>query len=321
MSTPADLFDVVALRLDRSTTIAKPVVPPGVSEQPLDKITDIKEVERAPLNTSDIGLIDNTASESTEVGTRNILSVYDQATPSELDFWSNWYVHASEDVKKLAARYNVPFGLVAAAVAILSPGNKWAMNLRAAERAIRLAAELIGHPEQLAVEQEIMQLREELGKKPHASRIKQIRDRMKELIGRYKDFGAKQGLNINAYPVNVRKAVQVIDSEDPAQWVTGPKVQPFLKALLNPQELDREMVLDGHALNIWSGQKRSLKEALDATKPGLRQKILQSYKDAAAARQTNTRALQAVTWYIWKSVYSPEQPVLDAEDLRMLEAS
>jgi hypothetical protein len=321
----ATLLDRAAARLsglkNEINVEARPIVPPDVREEPLEDITKIREPKRPKIKTVDIGLQDNSEYLDTDIGTRNILAVYDQATPSELEFWSDWYIHAHEDVKRLAARYGMPFGLTAAVVAITSPGNKWAMNLRAAERAIRLAAELIGHPEQQAIEHEIMQLREESLQGPSPERLQAIRERLKTLTGRYKEFGQERGISINTYPMNIRKAVQVIDSEDPAAWVTGPKVQPFLAALLDPHKVEERMVLDGHALNLWTGLKRSLKEALDATQQELRAKILKSYADAAKARNTNTRALQAVTWYIWKSVYDPKKPVLDSEDIANLNAA
>ncbi len=290
-----DIPDVLDEAADRLAESAQPVVPLG-DELPTDQMTKIQEPKRKPIKVSETGLLDNRAIESTEVGTKNILTIFDQANPAERDFWSRWYHHANQDVHALADRYQLPFGLVAGIVAVLSPGNNWPMNLRAADRAILLASKILEDPARQQAEQ-----------------LEDPKARDQE----YSRLARQHRVSVNSYPRNIRKAVKILETEDLNAWVTGPKVSAFLKALVDPSSVDEEMVLDGHALNIWIGVKRALKQAIDATNKERRAKILKSYADAADARHTTTRAVQAVTWYIWKSVVLNDE--LDDRQLDMIE--
>ena len=330
----ADLFDEIAARLVE----ARPVVPPEYREKTLEEITTIQEPKRPSKHGTEIGLQDNRELGSVDVGTSNILSVYDQATPSELEFWSHWYRHASQDVRRLAEELGVPFPLMAAVVAITSPGNKWAMNLRAAERAVRLAETAMDDPERLEIEQTLQaiqarqkQITKELAEaKKDAKTDPGAKDRIADLNAesaeltqqtkdqttRYGGLSKRLGQSINTYPANIRKAINVLQSEDPATWVTGPKVSAFLKAILDPSSVDEHMVLDGHAINLFDGVKQALQLA-GAAEGARRARMLAAYEAAAKARQTNTRAVQAVTWYIFKSLMMRESS-LDNQDIAQL---
>lgn len=296
----ADLLDGAALRLSISKNeidvVARPVVPPSYREKTTDRITQIRETPRPKLRGQDIGLKDNREAQDVGIGVQNILAVYDQATPEELDFWSGWYIKANRDVKALADDLGVPFDLMAAVVAIMSPGNKWGMNLRAAARAVQLAEKAMDDPERHQIEQQIETLRSQPGSK------KQI----DELVKRYGELSKKHAHQINGYPANIRKAINVLQSEDPTKWVTGPKVSKFYQAIVNPHEIENEMVLDGHAINVFDGVRQNLKLAGPA-EGERRKKMLQAYAEAAKARNTNTRAVQAVTWFIFKSLLTSKK--------------
>jgi len=189
-------------------------------------------------------------------GLQNILGVYREATPEEQDYWGRWYHHAQEDVREIAEKHNVPFELAAAVTAVLSPGNRWGMNILAAER----------------VMSNINTPREEWPK-------------------------------INSYGKNVEKARQILLTGNTG-FVIGPKVTVFFQSLLQPEKVKRDMVLDGHAINIWRGHSVRLK-GLKEPNQAERNQMIEDYARASQILGVSTQAVQAVTWYIWKYTKKP----------------
>lgn len=178
-------------------------------------------------------------------GYNNIMQILKQATPEEVDYWGRWYHHAHDHVKALAQRYNEPFEVVAAVVAVLSPGNTWANNLKAAE-------------------------------------------------------GILAGKNkVNAYPRQERVARDILITAN-TKLVSGPKVSVFYQSLLDPKYVENHLVLDGHAINIWRGSKTNLK---GVSQPSLseRESMLKDYQRAALDSELPVQAVQAITWFLWKS--------------------
>ncbi len=292
----ADLLESAALRLSipksEIDVTARPVVPERYREKGPQDITEVRDIDRTKRHGDEIGLIPNPDID-VKTAEQNILLVYDLATPEEVAFWSKWYTMAQRDVKALAAELSVPFELMAAVVAILSPGNKWASNLIAAARTIQLAEKAMQDPERDQIEQQIESLRAELQSNP--GRSKPIQDEIKKQVQRYGDLSRKHQQKIASYPANVRKAINVLESEDPTKWVSGPKVSKFYDAIVDPEKVEREMVLDGHAINLAAGIRQDLKSAMQATGER-RARLLQAYENAAKARNTTTRAVQAITW-------------------------
>lgn len=186
-------------------------------------------------------------------GYENIMKVLRAATPAEIDYWGRWYHNAKADVQELATKYNVPFGVMAAVVAVLSPGNKWHLNLMAAERVLQKAPK------------------------------------------------------INAYTNNIIKARKILETGE-TKWVTGPKVSVFLRSLIDPDIVKDDLVLDGHAINIWRGRKIPLNSMAMPNKKE-RQQMLDDYKRAAKDFGTSVQAVQAITWYIWKYTVDPPPPL------------
>lgn len=106
----------------------------------------VEEPTRAnPKSLSDLGVVKNTEKDSL-VGTQNVISVYSDATPEERDYWGKWYHHAKSDVQEIADEYQLPYEQVAAAVAVLSPGNKWKLNLGACRRVLDKAEKVNAYP-------------------------------------------------------------------------------------------------------------------------------------------------------------------------------
>ncbi len=179
-------------------------------------------------------------------GDNNIMNLLKQATQEEIDFWGKWYHKAHDHVLALAAQYNQDPQIVAAVCAVLSPGNTWAMNIRAAKDV---------------------------------------------LDGRDKT---------NAYPANIIKAQKILRNKD-VSFVSGPKVSIFYQSLLDPSSVDKQLVLDSHAINLWRGKKLSLKQTSQPTTEE-RAQMIADYKRAAADTDLTVQAVQAITWYLWKSL-------------------
>ena len=188
-----------------------------------------------------------------DAGYENIMRVLKSATPAEVDYWGKWYYNAKSDVQELATKYNIPFPIMAAVVAVLSPGNKWHMNLMAAEKVLQNAPK------------------------------------------------------INAYGNNIAKARKILETGE-TKWVTGPKVTVFLNSLLDPDSVKDDLVLDGHAINIWRGKKTPL-QGLAMPSKKARQIMVNDYKKAAQDFGVPVQAVQAITWYIWKYTMDPPPPV------------
>jgi hypothetical protein len=113
--------------------------------------------------------------------------------------------------------------------------------------------------------------------------------------------------NINAYGKNVEKAIKILESGD-IGYVRGPKVSVFLKSLIDPDYTKDALVLDSHAINIWYGIKRNIKMT-PTISTKMRMKIMDDYRTAANKLGVGLQALQATTWYIWKSLKNaPEIP-------------
>lgn len=208
-----------------------------LSEIIQQEVSKITEPKRSGLSLDQLGL-------ESHGGVKNIIKVYNQATPEEKDYWGRWYHNAKTDVQELAVQFNLPFPVVAGIVAVLSPGNKWSMNLLAAERLLQ---------------------------------------------GQSK---------INAYPRQVQRAQRILETGD-IGLVSGPKVTVFFNSLVDPKMVEKDMVLDGHAINIWRGEKVSLK---NLTNPNSKERtqMIQDYQTAAKELGVPVQAVQAVTWYIWK---------------------
>lgn len=209
----------------------------------------IKEPKRKqPKTTADLGI-------QLDKGVDNIKAVFNEALPEEKDYWGRWYYNAKDDVQELATRYGINYPIMAAVVAVLSPGNKWIGNLTAAER----------------------------------------------VVDSFNDPSLK--IKINAYGRNVTKAMSLLRIGD-LGLVRGPKVSVFYKSLMDPEAVQDEIVLDSHAINIWRGIKRNIKETEKPTKE-TRQKMVLDYKQAASDLGLPVQSLQAVTWYIWKYTTNP----------------
>ena len=76
---------------------------------------------------------------------RNIIRLYQQATPEDHAAGLAWYMKANAACERISRREGLPVYIVAGVVAALSPNNRWERNLVDAENLIH--AYVIGAPE------------------------------------------------------------------------------------------------------------------------------------------------------------------------------
>ena len=68
---------------------------------------------------------------------QNILAVYFQATPVDIQEGTVWYNNAHQICVGLCQKYNLPLSTVVGVVSALSPNNKWDRNIIDAEQLIK----------------------------------------------------------------------------------------------------------------------------------------------------------------------------------------
>jgi len=68
---------------------------------------------------------------------RNIVSMFLQATPVDTQEGTVWYNNAHNVCVKLAQKYNLPLSTVVGVVSALSPNNRWERNILDSEQLIR----------------------------------------------------------------------------------------------------------------------------------------------------------------------------------------
>ena len=67
---------------------------------------------------------------------KNIINIYNLATPEEIKHGVTWYKKAYLESKKIALKYDIPIHIVIGVIAGLSPNNKWDRNIENADTMI-----------------------------------------------------------------------------------------------------------------------------------------------------------------------------------------
>ena len=106
--------------------------------------------------------------------------------------------------------------------------------------------------------------------------------------------------NVPAYPSNTEKARAILVTGIIEDYLSGPKVTVFYDSLVHPEHTADHMVLDGHAINIWRGEKVPLK-GLRSPSPSEREQMVADYKRAADDTGLSVQEVQAITWFLWKT--------------------
>lgn len=107
----------------------------------------------------------------------------------------------------------------------------------------------------------------------------------------------------NVYSGVDPKTYQRIPGKAPPEAnITGPKVSEFYNSIRAPEESKKEIVLDGHAINIYRGDPDApLTEMRSLSEPE-RRKILRAYKQVAKEYGLLPQEVQAITWSIWREM-------------------
>lgn len=188
---------------------------------------------------------------------QTIINVYNLADEETKNFFSNWYKIAGSVCDQIAEKYLIDSNIVKAIMAVLSPGNKFEVNIKSCEDLIRNF--LFG-------ENNI---------------VRTVNKR------------------------NATKATEILRTGN-LDLVTGPKVQIFYKTLLDPSEIKKEIVLDGHAISIWLGKRIPLKSNELNISTNKRKIIKDDYIKASKCLNIEPHVLQAVTWAVWKNIKATE---------------
>ena len=61
---------------------------------------------------------------------QNILAVFNQATPEEIESGKAWYINARNDAQEIADACELPLHVVVGVIAALSPTNLWEQNVK-----------------------------------------------------------------------------------------------------------------------------------------------------------------------------------------------
>lgn len=232
-------------------------------------------------------------------GLQNILRVLKAATPAEREFWAKWYHHAQADVRSLANQYRIPFDLAAAAVAAMSPGSKWKTNLDSADKLFAL-------------------VRQNPGASVETLYTKATK--LKEIAAYNSEQAADTSGGIASYGDNIKKALIVLLTGN-TRVIQTRKVWVFYRGLVDPdgvqteiedgsidektrKMLNRKTTVDGHAINVWRGFKQPL-DSLASVPEALFDQIERDYQEASRITGLSTRAVQAITWYVWKYTEDP----------------
>lgn len=85
------------------------------------------------------------------------------------------------------------------------------------------------------------------------------------------------------------------------ETVKGKKIRSFYHNLLNPMD-SHYVTIDGHAFNIWTGRRVSLKTMARAKLNYDR--VADDYRAVAASAGLLPSQLQAITWLTWKWIHN-----------------
>ena len=86
---------------------------------------------------SKCGILDPSQTTSFMTDIRNILAMYYQGTPVDIQEGTVWYSNAHRICWGLSDKYKLPLSTVVGVVSALSPNNKWDRNILDAENIIR----------------------------------------------------------------------------------------------------------------------------------------------------------------------------------------
>lgn len=302
----------------------------GIAVPLADSPADVARIEPAeepkPTDERQIPVVHNVDKES-DVGVSNILNVVKSMRGPELEYWTKWYDFAHSIGEELALAYRLPLNVVAGVIAVLSPGSKWHTNIDSARSVLDWWSdrERAGSPWGDRTRSGIGRFRLAEARQAQRKRPTEYYFDFKDKDRRTKkpifppvarienplSFNAPMGAygpSVAGYGSNIKKALDILDAyvsgdKNPAPKFideeSSPKVWVFYNSIVNPSFAADDLVLDGHAINIWRGEKVSLK-GLSSPGANERAQMLADYTKAAKILGMSVQGLQAATWWAWK---------------------
>lgn len=174
---------------------------------------------------------------------RELVALYAQASPEQIDRGRDWYPCARRWAANLADETGYTLEQVVAVMAITSPGAQLVSNVRWTESALRAK-----------------------------------RNRKRISVGRF--------------PNTMRPKIHAVLNSAAAahEYVTGPKVGPFFRAILGDEDA---LVIDRWAFRAATGSNE-----LGLLRPKLRRAVESAYSDATRTTGETLRAFQAIVWIV-----------------------
>lgn len=109
---------------------------------------------------------------------------------------------------------------------------------------------------------------------------------------------------VPSYSSNIKKALSIIETGDPSAGLSGPKVTVFYQSMMDPANTRRDIVLDGHAINIYRGDYNAPLTDMASLSLAERKKIEEAYNQVAREYGLEPQEVQAITWSIWRQLKS-----------------
>lgn len=103
--------------------------------------------------------------------------------------------------------------------------------------------------------------------------------------------------NAGTYKSQVKKALAILDGENPLDVLSGQKERSFYLCFLNPHS-SREVTVDGHALNAWLGVYLSVEKT--RVTPRLYDLARADYREVAEMMDLLPHQVQATVWLAWR---------------------
>ena len=209
----------------------------------------------------------------TKRNVKKILATYELSTNIERIEGAQWYKTACKLAYSLSSEFDIQLVTAAGVISALSPHNRWLTN-------IRNSTELIA----------AYKIDKESASVVKVSTFNRNKDKALTILN--KDHELK-GLCPDKIILESTFENFIKDT------LSGPKLIEFFNSIL----LDTsEVTVDGHAFNIWNGQKVALSKVKAISKK-LRIQIKQDYIAAANELSITPSACQATTWCAWRRIH------------------
>lgn len=123
------------------------------------------------------------------------------------------------------------------------------------------------------------------------------------LIQVYLANGSMDDVKVSTYGQNKSKAWRLLKGSDPEkEFGNAPKTYAFWKLIADWMDHQNAVVVDGHAKNIWGGERMALKKTKSMTKNQYNA-VAEDYRIAAEQVGIFPHQMQAITWVAHRRVH------------------